>query len=183
LEEKGKNWEEYKRVFERLAYTYGWNLGLINLDVVAHPWNQGAETAEQTQDRKNIFILLTSTAGPYKYLFHNVANGNAQAAWKALNEEFDARNVAEYNDLVDKFANANQANLGLGVGEYIAKINTLGARLLARGGEASDEHRTAVLMKAAQRFRTCHNTHLSRSGYHIRGSKHADQVLCEVQAS
>jgi hypothetical protein len=136
LEEKGKNWEEYKRVFERLAYTYGWNLGLINLDVVAHPWNQGAETAEQTQDRKNIFILLTSTAGPYKYLFHNVANGNAQAAWKALNEEFDARNVAEYNDLVDKFANANQANLGLGVGEYIAKINTLGARLLVAGKPA-----------------------------------------------
>ena len=57
LKVEGKNWEDYKRAFGRLQYSYGWAPGLINLDVAGHPWNQAGETPEQMEDRKNIFML------------------------------------------------------------------------------------------------------------------------------
>ena len=77
---EGENWSDYRRQMERFAYTYAWNAGLMNRDVAGHPWDVGNETAEQCQDRKNIFNLLTTTAGKYKHLYNSVPNGGAQLA-------------------------------------------------------------------------------------------------------
>ena len=86
----------------------------MNLNVAAHPWVQGNETVEERQDRINIYMLLTATAGPYKHLFHAVPVGDCQGAWKVLNEEFEADTAAEYNALEAKFTDANQVAIGLG---------------------------------------------------------------------
>ncbi len=133
LQVDGKNWWEYKRVIDRLVMSCGWAAGLLNLNVAAHRWVQGNETLEERQDRINIYMLLTATAGPYKHLFHAVPVGNAQQAWKALNEEFEADTAAEYNALEAKFTGANQVAMGLAVGEFITSIIELGDRLVARG--------------------------------------------------
>ena len=119
----------------------------MNRDVAGEPWDDANETAEQCQDRKNIFNLLTTTAGPYKHLYNSVPNGGAQLAWKRISDELDADTTAEYNDLAIRFGTANQAALGLGVTEYISKVNELGDDLIAKGGQATPELRIAVLMK------------------------------------
>jgi hypothetical protein len=85
-----KNWEDYKRTFQRLAYKYEWSPGLMDLDVAGSPWDITSETAEQKEDRKNIFQLLCATTGSYSHLLNAIQNGDAQGAWKAINDEFDA---------------------------------------------------------------------------------------------
>ncbi len=151
LQVDGKNWQEYKRVFNRLRFSYGWAAGLLDLDVVNHPWVVGNQTPEEAQDRTNIYMLLAATAGPYKHLFHAVPVGDAQGAWKALNEEFEANTPAEYNASEERFVSANQVAMGLAVGEFITAIIDLGDQLIAKGGQADDRRRQSVLMKGLHR--------------------------------
>jgi hypothetical protein len=70
-----KNWEDYKRTFQRLAYKYEWSPGLMDLDVAGSPWDITSETAEQKEDRKNIFQLLCATTGSYSHLLNALKNG------------------------------------------------------------------------------------------------------------
>ena len=50
---QNKGWQEYKRIFERLAFTNDWDPGLFDLDI-ANAWDEAAEDDEMEQDRKNI---------------------------------------------------------------------------------------------------------------------------------
>ncbi len=77
--------------------------------------------------------------------------GDAQGAWKALNEEFEADTAAEYNALEERFNGANQAALVLAVGEFITAIIDLGDQLVTKGGQADDRLRQADLMKGLHR--------------------------------
>ena len=103
------NWEDYKRHIRRLAFKYDWDPGLLDLDVAAHPWSIANENDEMKQDRKNFFMLLCTTAGDYCHLFNSCVDGDAQTAWKLLNDEFTGSTAAGYNSLSDRFNNCTQS--------------------------------------------------------------------------
>jgi hypothetical protein len=146
------NWSEYKRTILRFAYTYEWAGGLLDLTVnaggaLANVWNNGTETAEQRQDRKNIYMLLVATGGKYKHVYHAVPLGDAQAAWKIIHDELDASTPAEFAALTTQFFSANQAHMGKGVSEFITAIEELARHLSDHGQAVTDAQKTVVLMK------------------------------------
>jgi hypothetical protein len=83
-----EGWEAYKLLFKRLAFSNDWDDGLLDLDVEGNTWDVDAEDDEQAQDRKNIFLLLCSTTGKHKHLLNSIPMGDAQLAWRVLNDNF-----------------------------------------------------------------------------------------------
>ena len=131
---KNDGWEAYQRKFLRMQTHNDWDSRLLDTTQddngdLTNVWNIANETAEQLQDRKNIFLILCSTAGEYDHLLNHVPNGNAQMAWQQLRNQFTGHTAADFNALSDEFNNCNQVALGLSVNKFITRISDLGTKL------------------------------------------------------
>jgi hypothetical protein len=115
--------QEHRRLIKKPESTLT-HYGLRRGDLCGSLTVEVTQTAHEERSRHEIYNQRISCSGYHKTrnvkIFRkNVANGGAQATWKALNSEFDTNTLAEYKDLMD---HANQAALGQALGEFISKL-------------------------------------------------------------
>ena len=142
-----KGWQAYKRTIERLAFSYDWDPGLLDLDVEDHAWNEVTEDDEMEQDRKNIFMLLCSSTGEHSHLLDSCPIGNAQVAWKTLTDHFSGDSAADNSAANDEFHDSNQEREGVNVSIFCTMIQNRAIVLISKGGKAGNKEMVNVLMK------------------------------------